>query len=167
MLAICETPSPCRSTAPRPLNERLDAFRRLAGQLVLPYPDHRPTSCSKKGIRLSIALDIPGQLRGPPLSVRLGSGCVLWTSMPEAAVHKDGDSRAAEDDVRSAPNLGYRPAMNGVPEAQSVQPTPKQELRQSVARCLPAHSLARRTHSTNRSEDADYAVRCTASSARS
>jgi len=84
---------------------------------------------------------------------------MLWTSMPEATIHEDGHSRAAEDDVRRPPNVGHGSAMKGVPEAQGVQPLPEQHLRQSVARRLPAHPLARRTHSTNRSEDDLYAVR--------
>ncbi len=42
---------------------------------------------------------------------------MLWTSMPEATIHEDGYSRAAEDDVCRASNVGYGSAMKGVPEA--------------------------------------------------
>jgi hypothetical protein len=59
--------------------------------LVLPNSNGDPTRAYKLGIRIRITTTINGDLFNPELLVRLGNvRAMLWATVPETTIHKDG-----------------------------------------------------------------------------
>jgi hypothetical protein len=79
----------------------------LVDLFVFPYSDDDPTGLAEHAILLLIALTSSLDLGPPELAVALGPRHMLWTSVPEAAVDKNRDPPAREDDVRSNGDVAH------------------------------------------------------------
>ena len=80
-------------------NSTLDEIRRALRVLMLPDPEHGPPEFDEMRVSFSVALDVAGELGGPPGSVGLGRGLVFGAAVPEATVHEDGELLPGEQDV--------------------------------------------------------------------
>ena len=67
--------------------------------LVLPDMDDGPTECLESFVSIAIAGLVPCDLPSPPLRVAAWHRAVVGATMPEAAVHLNGDLSFDEGDV--------------------------------------------------------------------
>lgn len=73
----------------------------MCGVFVLPEAKHLPPHFGEISVSLAVARDVAGQLRGPPVRIRLRSSFVVRTAVPKASVDKDDDSSPDEGEVRA------------------------------------------------------------------
>src|SRR5437870_2878448 len=90
---------PVRGDPPR-ANGVCDRTRGGDRILVLPHPHHQPACLRETSRGVAVAPSILVDLLPPPARVRLRPAGVLGASVPETAVHEDGDPRGSEDNVR-------------------------------------------------------------------
>lgn len=101
--------------------------------LVLPHDDRQPAGGAELLLRVRVTGDDRLELGLPPGGVRLGSGEVLGTAVPEAAVDVDRDAAAPEHDVRATPARRARGRrVDEEPQAQRVQLPSQRQLRRRV-----------------------------------
>ena len=96
----------------------LDAVRRRAHVLMLPYMDRLPPQVDQFRVLPSISSLIGSELLCPPISVVLRWDEMDSTSVPEAPVHEDGDSCAREREVGRAWELAKA---DTIPESPTVK----------------------------------------------
>ena len=75
----------------------------LARVLVLPDDNRLPASGAQLRERVGVPVLDRGELRGPPVDVRLGHREVVRAAVPEASVHKDCNPATGQDKVWRAP----------------------------------------------------------------
>jgi hypothetical protein len=108
--------------------------------LVLPESKNEPAFLAEPFVRLSIALDISSQFRGPPLAVSSRCRAVLLARMPKAAVYEDCHSTGREGDVGSPAHAGNGAVIDAITEASRMQKSAHCELRAGVPAPLDAHA---------------------------
>lgn len=85
------------------------------GQLVLPDSQHLPARPPQRAVHQPVTLLVPGKLAPPERAVVLGLRFMLWTAMPETAVHKHRELELGKNEVRLAEHfLIPPPAGNAV-----------------------------------------------------
>lgn len=102
-------------------NSSLDEIRRALRVLMLPDPEHRPPQFDEMRVGFSVALDVAGELGGPPRSVGLGRGLVLGASVPKAAVDEHGDLLLREHDVCASARETRQHGIHAVAQPACVQ----------------------------------------------
>ena len=80
----------------------LDPVRHRDRVLVLPHSYHYPARFLKGAAVAMVTGGVRVELGSPPVCVRLRSDRMLRTTMPEAAIHEDGDLRPRQDNVGAA-----------------------------------------------------------------
>lgn len=128
---------------PRP-HGSLNSVAGPHGLFVLPDTDDDPTGRDQPTVGVPVPFYVGRELVGPPLAIRLGSGGVDWTAVPEAAVDVDGHTGAAEYDVRSPAKP--RDGRDVHPVAQSSPPklAAEREFRLGIPSPLGLHARSRR-----------------------
>lgn len=111
VLPTCQPPAHCGSHAG-------GTFLRI---VVLPEAHRLPPVLPKVGVGVGIANPVPLQLVSPPARVGRRLAAMLRASVPEAAVHEDGNPRLPEDHVSPPPPFGEWPLVDEVAEAQAVE----------------------------------------------
>lgn len=119
--------------------ELLDRVSHDNGVLVLPHPHHRPLRLVEPSGVPPVPSDIRLQLASPPLSVGLGRDGMLWAAMPEAPIHKDGDTGPGKHDVRTP---GEARHVHPVPKTAPVQLMSDREFRSRSRRTEVRHEPA-------------------------
>ena len=93
--------------------------------VVLPDPDHPPSS-SLEGQRLPpVARCVLDELVGPELAVAAGPHVVDWAAVPLAPIHEDCDLRAQEDHVGTPDRC---PGVDAVAQSGGPEGLPKSSL---------------------------------------
>lgn len=82
---------------------------------MLPCPNRQPTELDKTFVNSFVALPVERQLRRPIAGVNLGLNAVRRTTVPEAAVYKDGDFGANKDKVGRNARSGGDPLTKPIP----------------------------------------------------
>ena len=121
--------------------EGLNAISNDRRILVLPGSDHQPAGLTERHIVAPVTGDVGFKLRAPPIGVRFWSYCVLWASVPEAAVNKDRDLRPSQCDVGPTRKIPY---VDAVPEASAVQLAAKSQFRPSIPSSEAGHEATNR-----------------------
>ena len=103
---------------------------------MLPDPDDQPVVRNERRVVSDVALPVGLELPTPPLRVRLRDVAVFRTTVPEASVNLDGDSRTGEHDVRPARQTAD---VDSEAEASSVQFAADGKLRCCAGGALPGH----------------------------
>lgn len=104
----------------------LDPICHCDRVLMLPRSHDEPAQLIKAAAVATVTGDVRIKFGSPPVCVRLRSHSMLRATMPEAAIHEDGDPRPGEDNVRAPWKV-----RDIHPEAESaaVQFTPNRKLR--------------------------------------
>src|SRR4051812_36215612 len=71
-------------------------LRRGLNRFVLPDPYDRPTCCSKCRIGSPVAVDVRLQLWRPVPGVPCGVATMLGATVPETAIHEDGETGSSK-----------------------------------------------------------------------
>jgi hypothetical protein len=103
------------------LHKRCDPTGSDTWIVVRPQPDDGPAVGPQSLISVSVAPPVRVDLGTPPFRVRLRPRSVARATVPEAAVHKDGDPRHSEDNVSTPSDFGQRAHINAKAEAETVQ----------------------------------------------
>ena len=69
---------------------------------MLPQAEDAPPLFPQQGANDLISLPVVGYLRMPKCSARLGQSAMPAAAVPKAAVHKNGEALAAEDEIGAA-----------------------------------------------------------------
>jgi hypothetical protein len=69
---------------------------------------------------------------------------MTFAPVPEAAVHKDGDSPSSQDDVRAPVQAGYRPTVHKISDSGRPELPTKQDFACSISARLQLHSTTYR-----------------------
>ncbi len=120
-------------------HDRGYAARRLGRILVLPRSDDDPPCCGEHTIVSTVTCDGPCDLCLPPCSIGTRQRPVLWTPVPPATVHHDGDACTRERHVGLAAERRQRSSMYVKPQAFSVQCAPEGDLRRRVVAEVRTH----------------------------
>ena len=107
--------------------------------LVLPHPNHGPSRVVQLGIVEPVTLYVSSDLRAPVGGVGSRARSVLWTPVPEAAVHEHGNLLAAKDDVRPTSQSLHWRCVNAIAEAPPMKLRAQGKLRTSVALAVALH----------------------------
>lgn len=107
---------------------------------MLPHPDHDPPRVVQLGIVDPVTLYVSSDLCAPVGGVGSRARSVLWTAMPEAAVHEYGNLLAAKDDVRATSQPLHRRGVNAIAEPPPMKLRAQGKLRPSVALAVALHS---------------------------
>lgn len=89
--------------------------------IMLPEPQHGPTSLFEKRVNAAVSIPITSDLLLPPVRVRLGSCAVLWAPMPEAAVQEYDQSSAAPYYVSAEILVWKQPAVDPIAITQRMK----------------------------------------------
>lgn len=88
---------------------------------MLPCSDYRPPGLAKCCIDFRVASPVPGDLLFPILAVSGRKTIVIGAAMPVAAVNKDSDALAEEDDISRPPNVWQWAGRHTIPQASLVK----------------------------------------------
>ncbi len=106
---------------------------------MLPDSDHSPPRVAQLSVVESIPLHVSGDLGAPVGGVGLGARSMLWASVPEAAIHKNGYLLAPEDDVRSAAQPLQRFRVDAIAQPAPMKLRAKGELGAGVSLAVAFH----------------------------
>lgn len=73
---------------------------------MFPHPDYVPAEFAEPTVRINVAPDVGLEFGGPPVPVVLRYGAVDGASVPEAAIHEDGETFPGERDVDASLGAG-------------------------------------------------------------
>lgn len=105
---------------------------------MLPETQNQPTLLAELSCSNDIALAVAGQLLHPVATIRFGQVAVaaFGTTVPEASIDKNGDSRGAENKVGSSRNPVFEPVST---HSTRRQLTPKAYFGFRIPRTNPRH----------------------------
>jgi hypothetical protein len=83
-----------------------------------PKAERNPASSPQQFIGLGVALSVPGQFRAPVVGVRLRVIAVIRAGVPEAAIDKNRDPRAWENEIGRAAVFEEGPTSNEIAQAE-------------------------------------------------
>lgn len=109
--------------------------------LVLPGSHHQPAGLTERYIVAPVTGNVGSKLGAPPIGVRLWSHCVLWASVPEAAVNEDRDLRPSQCDIGATRKV---PQVDAVPEPSAVQLAAESQFRPGIPSSETGHEAANR-----------------------
>jgi len=70
-------------------------------KLVFPNPQHPPIGPPQGARHEFVARDVPGKFPAPERRIALRLCSMLWTAVPETAVHKQCQPRLSENKIRA------------------------------------------------------------------
>lgn len=118
----------------------LDDVRGDIKRDVLPDPHDKPTRIDECVVGRMVACHGALELVGPEGGVAFGTGGVLRARVPVAAVDKDSDAWAREDDVGAdAPGWCMDRVVFAEPQAPTMQQRPQHDLGAGVGATVRAH----------------------------
>lgn len=79
-----------------------EPIQLVTSDFVFPKPEHKPAARSKLTSLTFVPFAVVFDLFFPPTPVRLWSTKMSWAAVPKAAVDKDADSGAPENNIRFA-----------------------------------------------------------------
>lgn len=109
------------------------------GRLVLPNPNHSPSSLDEQLVGVGVPLPVASDLVGPERRVGLRDRVVFWTAVPETAVDEHGDLCAREHEVRPPVQSRDRTEVDAISQARSMCGAPDSELGLRVATAVRLH----------------------------
>ena len=114
-----------RRTPVRPLRPvpqgRCYARGSFVGILVLPDPDDGPPQSGQAFIRVAVPTHVCLKLGSPPFGVALRPGSVDRAPVPEATIHKHGDTLLREDHVGRPRGPRQQPTLQSEAQSHAVQ----------------------------------------------
>jgi hypothetical protein len=110
---------------------------------MLPKSQDAPAGSNEDGIGVAITTNILFYLGAPPRPVRLWPCPVLRASVPKAAVDKDRQAGAHEDNICAAPASNYRP-IDAETQAKSMNFATQGKLTGSISPRGDLHPVADR-----------------------
>ena len=127
------------------VNNVFHTLDNVFGGDVLPESKNRPAVLPERPVRLSVPLTGASNLPEPVVGVALEVGAaMLWAAMPEAAVQKDRDLLAREDNVGSSTTAGQRHRGDAVAIAVLMEGPSDCQLGLVVTRTVRLHVAAPR-----------------------
>jgi hypothetical protein len=124
---------------PPPADDLGDALGCSSRVLVFPDAYDLPPRPRQAGVGVAVTLSILFDLGPPPVCVRLRPGSMVWTAVPKAAVHEDGDLRPRKHQVCLPPGVGIRSDMQAKPQPHMVQTRSQHNLGLGITGALTTH----------------------------
>ena len=109
------------------------------GGLVLPNPNHSPSSFDEQLVGVGVPLPVASDFVGPERRVGPRDGVMLGATVPETAVDEHSDLRTREHEVRPSIQSRDRAEVDAISQARSMGCAPDSELRLRVASAVPLH----------------------------
>jgi hypothetical protein len=113
-------------------------------QIVLPDDEHDPASLLETVPGISVAPDVRGELRGPPIAIGLRQRAMQRTGVPIASPDVDGDPCPSEHHIEATPGAREDRLVDSIPEPETVEFPPKSHLGFGIPSRLPLHPGQRR-----------------------
>ena len=112
------------------------------GWLVLPSPNHGPSSSKEHLVGVIVPLSVTPNLVGPELRVSLRDCVMFGATVPETTVDEYGDSCARKDEVRSSVQRRNRAVVDAISQTCCVCGAPNDKLGLRVAPSVRLHPSA-------------------------